>query len=265
MLNAECLSMDAAARRGLYRFAANGTVCYVQIHSSSNLGDDDFSFVPAIRRLLTPPPPGCNWADIKDGDECQWRSKVLVGVSRPWHPSTIDLRELRPLRYFSPRTCKVNYNSQLAFAKIARFEYEIPWIKQETCIYQIIENKNIGPRFLGHLSEEGRVMGILLEYIPEARYATLEDLDVCLDVVQRLHKFGVLHNDANAYNFLIRDGCCRICDFEDSEMSVSDERLDKEEAALGGKLGDRFRDGEDDWSGYGQERIARDRPGEYRL
>jgi hypothetical protein len=265
MLEAECLSMDAANRHGLYRFADNGTVFYVQIHPNANLDDDDFAFVPAIRKILTPRPPGNNWADVKNGNEVEWTHKALKGISSCWHPTIIDLRELRPLRYFSPRTCKVIYNSRPAFAKFARFEYEIPWIDRETLIYRIIQNKNIAPRFLGHLAEEGRVIGILVEYISDTRCATIEDLDVCLDVMRRLHQLRVLHNDVNAYNFLIRDGCCWLCDFEDSQMGVNDERLEMEEESLRTKLLDLFRDGEDDWSTYGQRRLEQERPGEYRI
>ena len=263
--DAECLSMDAAGRRGLYRMAYNGSVFYVQIHPSTNLDDDDFAFVPAIRKILTPPPAGANWAAIRNGNQVDWTHKVLRGVSNCWHPKNINIRELQPIRYFSPRTCKVLYDGQPAFAKIARFEYEIPWIERETLIYRIIENQLIGPRFLGHLSEEGRVIGVLLEYLSDTHWGTLEDLGVCLDVLRRLHKVNVLHKDVNRYNFMLRDGCCWMCDFEDSEIDVSDKRLEKEEESLTTTLHDNFREDEDDWSSYGQQRLAQARPGEYRL
>ena len=98
--------MDAANRYGLYRFAYSTSVFYVRTHSSTNLDDDDFAFVPAIHKLLTPPHAGCNWAEIKNGNQITWEHKPLKGVSDPWHPKNIDLPELRPIR-FLPRTCKV--------------------------------------------------------------------------------------------------------------------------------------------------------------
>jgi hypothetical protein len=256
--------MDAADRDGLYRFAYQRRVFYVQIHPSADLDDDDFAFAPAIRKLLTPPPPDCNCADIRDGRDVIWTRKKLKSVSNCWHPTKIDLRELQPLYYFSTRTCKVLYKSQLAFAKIARFEYEIPWIEKETAVYKAIDKIDIGPRFLAHLTEEGRVMGILLEYISDTQSGSLEDLDICQKVVRRLHKVNVLHNDINMYNFLLRDGRCWMCDFEDCEMNVTDDRLEKEERNLEMTLQDNFRENED-WSGYGLERVARQMPGEYRL
>jgi len=88
---------------------------------------------------------------------------------------------------------------------------------------------------------------------------------VCLDVIRRLHKVNVLHKDVNRYNFMVRDGCCWMCDFEDSEIDVSDKRLEKEEESLITTLQDDFREDEDDWSSYGQQRLAQERPGEYRL
>jgi len=85
-----------------------------------------------------------------------------------------------------------------------------------------------------------------------------------LDVLRRLHEVNVLHKDANRYNFMVRDGCCWLCDFEDSEIDVIDDRLEKEEESLAMALQDNFQDGEDDWSRYGQ-RLAEERLGEYRL
>jgi predicted Ser/Thr protein kinase len=37
--------------------------------------------------------------------------------------------------------------------KIARFEWEIPRLEQETRAYQLLEGSGLAPRFLGHVSE----------------------------------------------------------------------------------------------------------------
>jgi hypothetical protein len=44
-------------------------------------------------------------------------------------------------------------------AKIARFEWEMPRIEQETRAYQLLEDSGLAPRFLAHVHENGRIMG----------------------------------------------------------------------------------------------------------
>ncbi|KAB8277879.1 hypothetical protein BDV30DRAFT_204453 [Aspergillus minisclerotigenes] len=61
-------------------------------------------------------------------------------------------------------------------AKFARFAWEIQYIEDETTAYQWINGHDIGPRFLGHLTEHGRVIGFLMEGITNARHAGLQDL-----------------------------------------------------------------------------------------
>jgi hypothetical protein len=43
-------------------------------------------------------------------------------------------------------------------AKLAQFAWEIPQLDAERSAYQRFENCGISPNFLGHLSEEGRVI-----------------------------------------------------------------------------------------------------------
>lgn len=62
--------------------------------------------------------------------------------------------------------------------------------------------------------EEGRVIGFVMERIAGARHATIEDLEVCREKLCGLHRLGVLHGDFNRFNFLIRDGCAVLVDFE---------------------------------------------------
>ena len=60
--------------------------------------------------------------------------------------------------------------------KFARFPFEIPYLDSETSAYQLIQNHQISPKFLGHLTEEGRVIGFVMELITNCRHATTEDL-----------------------------------------------------------------------------------------
>lgn len=47
-------------------------------------------------------------------------------------------------------------------AKFARFEWEIGYMENEARAYQWLRDSGIGPRFLGHLVEHGRVIGFLM-------------------------------------------------------------------------------------------------------
>jgi hypothetical protein len=53
-------------------------------------------------------------------------------------------------------------------AKFARFDWEVQYFEDETTAYQWIDGHDIGPRFLGHLTERGRAIGFLLEKIANA-------------------------------------------------------------------------------------------------
>lgn len=63
-------------------------------------------------------------------------------------------------------------------AKIARFEWEIGYYIAETRAYSWIDGSNIGPKFLGYLTEVGRFVGFLIENI-EGRHPTISDLPAC--------------------------------------------------------------------------------------
>jgi hypothetical protein len=191
---------------------------------------------------------------------------MLKGAQQCWHPKRIDLRELEPIKYFNPNVCQCAYQSQLAVAKIARFEFEIQYIEQESATYRAIDGHNIGPRVLGHLTENDRVMGILLEYIP-ARPGLSSDLKVCLKTLQRLHEFKILLNDTNKFNFLVSiDGQrALVCDFSNSTLDADDERLKCEEEDLVKSLEADYGESDDDWSDFGQERLKSMSATEYRI
>lgn len=101
--------------------------------------------------------------------------------------------------------------------KIARFEWEIPRLSQETSIYKQLQDiSDLAPRFLGHVHDHGRVIGLILEKI-EGREAGIEDFVGCQAALKRLHDIGIVHGDVNRYNFVVRgDGTVRLIDFESS-------------------------------------------------
>ena len=107
--------------------------------------------------------------------------------------------------------------NDIVVAKFARFPWEIRYIENETTAYQWISGHNIGPQFLGHLTEEGRVIGLLMEHIPNARHASIQDFEICGQVLSRLHDLGVRHGDTNQSNFLVRDSKATLIDFDTAQ------------------------------------------------
>ena len=132
------------------------------------------------------------------------------------------------------------------------------FIEQETLIYKIIDGCNIAPGFLGHLTEGDRVVGILLEYIDDARQATVNDIEGCSRVLTQLHELKICHNDINLYNFLVRrsSGHVLLCDFECCDTQASNKKLEEEQRQLAETLKHDFRVDEDDWSLYGRNRLG---------
>jgi len=96
-------------------------------------------------------------------------------------------------------------------------------INHETWAYSILDhdyqqNTNstrIAPKFLGHLTENGRVIGMLLEKL-EGEFASIDDLPACSATLLKLHNIGLVHGDVNRYNFIVdrAKGDARLLDFE---------------------------------------------------
>lgn len=112
-------------------------------------------------------------------------------------------------------------------AKTARFEWEIPQIERETRAYQLLKGSGLSPRFLGHIHENGRIVGFLLEKI-EGRATSIQDLSICEAALEKLHELGFLHGDANQYNFLVTEEVVKLLDFEHLQENASPESMHKE-------------------------------------
>ncbi|OBT83909.1 hypothetical protein VE02_08411 [Pseudogymnoascus sp. 03VT05] len=161
------------------------------------------------------------------------------------HPTTIDYFDLEKTEQLtaaayeavpSPALASILGTSHI-IAKIARFEWEIPRLEQETRIYRLLSGSGLTPRFLGHIREGDRVIGFVLEKVA-GRAAGVEDLEACRGVLGRLHGMGVVHGDVNRFNFLVGEGgAVRIIDFERAEEGAGEERRRGEIEGLGGELG----------------------------
>jgi tRNA A-37 threonylcarbamoyl transferase component Bud32 len=68
-----------------------------------------------------------------------------------------------------------------------------------------------GLKFLGHVSEEGRVIGPLIDKVQDARHATIS---ACVEALTKLHRLGFLHGDTNKHNFLVNSTGATLIDFE---------------------------------------------------
>lgn len=125
------------------------------------------------------------------------------------------------------------YTDRPAIYKIACFGWQLPNIEHETFIYSIIEQYRepgdpiIAPRFLGHVAENGRVIGMLLEKL-EGDFASKGegDLPACKEALQNFHRMNLIHGDINRYNFVIdrerEPVSVRLVDFEHAEPFQED-------------------------------------------
>jgi predicted Ser/Thr protein kinase len=112
--------------------------------------------------------------------------------------------------------------------KFARFGYEIQKLEAETTAYAWINGHNIGPKFLGHLIEHGRVIGFAMSKIEDARHATPDDLDICRQALRKLHALGIKHGDTNKHNFLINSHGVTLIDFDFAKQNATEVELNEE-------------------------------------
>ena len=129
---------------------------------------------------------------------------------------------------------QVIYDGVEAIRKYAAFEWQIPQLERETWAYSVLAESQhpdsevplVSPRVLGHLTECGRVIGILLERL-EGDYANITDLAECTDALRTLHGIGLTHGDVNRYNFVV-DRQARKVNMVDFEYASAYDEADAE-------------------------------------
>lgn len=168
-------------------------------------------------------------------------NRPLAGVKGLWHPTTVDCLELQRLKLLTAMAFEAVSPSVLApatvIAKVARFEWEVPRIEQETRAYQLLESSGLAPRFLAHVHENGRVIGFLLEKM-QGRAASIHDLGICEAALGKLHGRGLLHGDVNRHNFLVTKEGVMLLDFEGLREDASPESMSEELRSLPAELVD---------------------------
>lgn len=189
---------------------------------------EDICFGPSITSLLPVMPTGdWNYGHILQDRQknqpyfAQAVKRELKGIKNIWHPTKVDHLELflgSKLRSGVYEATSSQFQATIIF-KFARFEWEIDALDSECAAYQCIEGQLIGPKFLGHVSEEGRIIGFVMDKVSDARHPTVSDYASCAQTLTRLHQLGLLHGDLNKHNFLVNSTSTTLIDFECTRRS----------------------------------------------
>ncbi|KAK7742154.1 hypothetical protein SLS53_004740 [Cytospora paraplurivora] len=90
-------------------------------------------------------------------------------------------------------------------------------IEREMLAYKACGHLGMTPKFVGHVTEEGRVVGMLLEYIAGAHKPRDDkEKELCRQRLSLFHRMTGWHRSVAANhkdNFLIKDGTVYIIDF----------------------------------------------------
>ncbi|KAF7616337.1 hypothetical protein AFLA_009834 [Aspergillus flavus NRRL3357] len=208
-----------------FQLSIHGRIKYLTI-GRNIFSTTEMAFGPSLRSLLPEFPPG-DWNDgliVKDkstGKPYFARAvrNTFPSVKNQWHEYSVDYSDIK----VGKRLQTGIYEAQcpgfdtVVVAKFARFHWEIRYMESETTAYEWIKDHDIGPRFLGHLVEDGRVIGFLMERISNARHAVLDDLEACWDTLSRLHALGIRHGDTSRFNFLMIDSRAVLIDYDTAQ------------------------------------------------
>ena len=158
-----------------YRIQVNNQVKYIIVQPGVYDFDEILSFPPVLLENLPPLPSG-SWTamNVARSDNGTLigttSSKSLEAVTRIWHPERIDVLGLKETGRFGARVRIVEWEGREVVAKIARFDFEIRLVENETRVYKNLEKNKIkypdlrviSPAFVAHLTEDARIMGMLL-------------------------------------------------------------------------------------------------------
>ncbi|KAB8356397.1 hypothetical protein FH972_023980 [Carpinus fangiana] len=185
------LEVDEDTLEGDYRFLVDDCyVKYVSINGNGILDCEDMCFTPVLIPSLPPFPPGdWNCGHIAKNDNGKaafaWtRRENLPSIGDPWHPFRANILDLDIKNAFKMQSnvwrVKIpELGDRRVVAKMANFLWEVDYYHFETQANYWIRDMGIAPEFLGHIVEEGRIVGLLVEYIEESRRAGSDDVAAC--------------------------------------------------------------------------------------
>ncbi|UPX20130.1 uncharacterized protein EKO05_0010374 [Ascochyta rabiei] len=229
-----------------FRILVNDSVKYITVDAGL-FGLDEMCFGPSLISLLPPLPPG-EWTQARVSRDpvasiarfTVASETTLPGITSVWHPTRVNHLDLEfgtKLRSNVYEATSKRFPLKVV-AKFARFPWEIPRLQAETEAYRWIEGHQIGPKFLGHLTEGARVIGFVMACIADCRPAALEDYKTCRSALMKLHRLAIKHGDINKHNFLIRREIAFLVDFENSSQTTETKELELELQCLQDSLKD---------------------------
>lgn len=232
-----------------FRLLVDGHIKYLTINAGI-YPIEDLCFGASLVPLLPDFPPG-DWNDglisknLEDGNKPYFARVARTdfpGVTHQWHANRVDYHDLVVGRYLRTGIYEVTSPcfEGVVVAKFARFAWEIQYIENETQAYEWIDGYEIGPRFLGHLTEDAgrRVIGFLMERVTDAHHAEPKDLEACQQTLGRLHQLGISHGDVNRFNFLVRGSKAILIDFDTARKCDDRDVLYREYSGLSDRLRD---------------------------
>ena len=222
-----------------YRILIGDRIKYLSI--AADIFDlDTLSSIPNLLASLPPLPPG-EWTAarlLSPNGRLELHTRPIPGIRNVWHPARFDILSLRTVRKLSDRVYEIMHPSigGTMIAKYARFSWEIGLAEHETRMYREIEGRGIGPEFLGHIHEHGRIIGFLLRKV-EGWWPQRADYWATRTTLERLHKRGIRHGALKREEFVVgSEGEAVLLDFENSAFEGDRRVLEKEMESLGRML-----------------------------
>ncbi len=193
---------------------------------------------------LPPLPPG-DWNEAHIHLDKHTRTPSIANTTRTshveltddWHPRKIDYLEFVNVETLQQDRVQVVAHPDFAapvLIKIASFPWDVPSLEREAAVYRLLHGSGVTPEFLGHVTEGGRAVGFITEYIREIPSVRSRSMQGCLVALRSLHQRGIAHGDAHEGNCLIReDGSSVLIDFELSIKTWLPEKFERDLDIMG--------------------------------
>lgn len=224
--NEEVISIDLTEDNLLYRIRRGTRVLYVDIRIPDIIPRPDRTENRAILKYLRVLPGWfATWKTLTvtgmiDSPLC--RKDIFSPHSLPPEDVVQDralynIFDIQLHDRISDRVFEGVEGARVVVAKIARFEHEIPYLRQELKAYEAFRAEGFAamPKVYGYMfeEEEDRVVGFAMEYL-HGPHAVLDDLEDCQEVLTMIHSYGYILGDLNRYNWIRTDDGMKVFDFE---------------------------------------------------